>query len=133
MVSERTFRQLTPHYGAHLKMHNLMIPNFQLHRAEPVRPPELLNLFDDCIAHFPITKTPNRAVSIPIYRNGYRPTGVDPRRCANRSCYLGTFSPIQAQRAAAAPDQYRRIPRGAATKQTEHQTAHQGSAGNRYL
>ena len=46
---ERTFRQLPPHHGRHLKMHNFMIPNFQLHRAEPVRPPELLNLFDDCI------------------------------------------------------------------------------------
>ena len=46
---ERTFRQLPPHHGRHLKMHNLMIPNFQLHRAETVRPPELLNLFDDSI------------------------------------------------------------------------------------
>lgn len=62
-------------------MHNFMIPNLQLHRAEPVRPPELLNLFDDGIPkvstlHRTLSqkqKTPNRAVSVPIYRNGYRP------------------------------------------------------------
>ena len=41
------FRQLSPHHGGHLKMHNLMIPNLQLYRAEPILPPELLNLFDD--------------------------------------------------------------------------------------
>ena len=47
LVSERTFRQLSPHHGGHLKMHNLMIPNLQLHRAEPILPPEPLNLFND--------------------------------------------------------------------------------------
>ena len=50
-------------------MHNLMIPNFQLHRAEPGRPPELLNLFDDCIPEVSIL---HRALS-ENKNPGYRP------------------------------------------------------------